>query len=298
MQPKWNDYAEPILRYLAESGEPVRISTIQETGADLLKLTSEQRAVTLKSGRAIYRDRAAWALTYMKYCSWVHTPRRAHWQITAEGRARLTTGVPISESEMRRTKDALYPRTPRVRKEAAEVAPHEETSLTPRDRIDGAVNELRETVSAELLEQLRSSNPTFFEVAVLDVLKAMGYAGDLGRAEHAGKTGDGGIDGVLYLDRLGLERVHVQAKRWQNSVGEGVVRDFAGAMDVRGATKGVIVTTGDFTKSAKRYVEMSPKVIKLLDGEHLAELMVEFAVGVTHERTVVIPKLDLDYFES
>ena len=165
----------------------------------------------------------------------------------------------------------------------------EASSLTPRDRIDGAVDELRESVSLELLRQLRGSNPTIFEVAVLDVLKAMGYAGDLGRAEHAGQTGDGGIDGVLYLDRLGLERVHVQAKRWKGSVGEAVVRDFAGAMDVRGATKGVIVTTSEFTKSARKYVDMSPKVIRLIDGEAFADLMVEFAVGVTHERTVVIP---------
>jgi len=297
MQPKWNDYAEPVLRWLSIQDGAIKLSDIQEQGAELLGITDEQRAVVLNNGRKVYRDRVAWALTYMKFSAWVSTPARAHWQITDAGRARLATGEPITQREMRAAKRVHVAAKSRQPNDLASDDENE-TSLTPRDRIDGAVNEVREMVSAELLEQLRGSNPTFFEIAVLDVLKAMGYAGDLGHAEHAGKSGDGGIDGVLYLDRLGLERVHVQAKRWQNSVGEGVVRDFAGAMDVRGATKGVIVSTGDFTKSASRYVEMSPKVIKLIDGEHLAELMVEFAVGVTHERTVVIPKLDLDYFES
>jgi restriction system protein len=299
MQPKWYEYAEPLLKWMATQDGSVRLSDIVEKGAELLGLTPDERTETLSSGRLIHKDRVCWALSYLKFAKWAHFPTRAHWAITAEGRTRLESTAPITYAELRQAQAGVAAaRGPKTRRLTLADEPSVPISLTPRDRIDGAVNELRELVCADLLEQLSGSNPTFFEIAVLELLQAMGYTGKLGRAEHSGQSGDGGIDGVLFLDRLGLERVHVQAKRWQGSVGQGVVRDFAGAMDVRGATKGVIVTTGTFTRSAAEYVEMSPKVIRLIDGARFVELMVEFAVGVTHEKTVIIPKIDLDYFES
>ena len=126
----------------------------------------------------------------------------------------------------------------------------------------------------------------------------MGYVGEYGSIKHSGKSGDGGIDGVLHLDRLGLERVHVQAKRWEGNVSEPTIRDFAGALDIVGATKGVIITTSDFSAPAKTYAERSPKMIRLVNGTELAELMIDFGVGVSRQRTIVIPKVDLDFFED
>lgn len=138
----------------------------------------------------------------------------------------------------------------------------------------------------------------FFERAVLKLLDKMGYAGKLGRAEHRGKTGDGGIDGILYLDRLELERVYVQAKRWKGAVGASEVRDFAGAMDGESANKGVILTTSTFTPEAVRYIERSPKAIRLVNGNELARLMVEFGVGVNLETKLVMPEVDEDFFDE
>ncbi len=290
--PKFDEFARPVLQFLVDHGEEASVSSIREAAADRLGLTGAQRSEALANGRLLYQDRAAWALTWMKWPGWVVTPRRAHWAATEAGRTRLEDVSPISAAEMR----SFQP--PRKKKAEAPKEFGDAQTLTPQDRIDQAVGELKVSVEDELADFLRGNSPTFFEQAVLDVLKAMGYVGDLGRVEHAGQSGDGGIDGVLYLDRLGLERVHVQAKRWKGSVGQSVIRDFAGAMDVRGATKGVIVTTGTFTKAANEYVRLSPKVIRLIGGDELAELMVEFGVGVTHQRTVIIPRLDLDYFEG
>lgn len=139
-------------------------------------------------------------------------------------------------------------------------------------------------------KQATALHPLFFERLVLRLLGKMGYAGKLGRAEHAGKSGDGGIDGILYLDRLELERVYVQAKRWQGSVGASVVRDFAGSMDAEAATKGVILSTSTFTADARAYVLKSPKAIRLVDGQELAKLLVEFEVSVARASTLIVPK--------
>jgi restriction system protein len=133
---------------------------------------------------------------------------------------------------------------------------------------------------------------------VLHLLKSMGYAGQLGRAEHAGRTGDGGFDGILYLDRLELERVYVQAKRWAGPVGASTIRDFAGSMDGEAATKGVVTTTSTFTAEARNYLKKSPKAIRLVDGTELAALMIEFGVGVSRARTLVVPRVDEDFFDE
>lgn len=169
---------------------------------------------------------------------------------------------------------------------------------TPIERIDAALKEIVEDVQTTLLERISAASPLFFERLVLRLLTSMGYAGKLGRAEHAGKSGDGGIDGILYLDRLELERVYVQAKRWAHPVGASVVRDFAGSMDAEAATKGVILTTSTFTADARTYVSRSPKAIRLVDGRELARLMVEFEVAVSRQATIVVPRVDEDAFEG
>ena len=167
---------------------------------------------------------------------------------------------------------------------------------TPDDQLEDALTELEEWTAEELLETIGKSSPKFFETLVLDLLHAMGYGATRADLQQVGRSGDGGIDGVIALDRLGLEKVFVQAKRWQNSVGREVVQAFYGALAGRRANKGVLITTSTFTQHAVQFAESIERIV-LIDGSRLAELMIEFGVGVSH-RVVKVPSIDRDYFEE
>ena len=171
--------------------------------------------------------------------------------------------------------------------------------MTPSDMIEGGYQTLRAELGLQLLDQVMACSPEFFERLVVDLLVAMGYGGsraDAGKAVD--KSGDGGIDGIIKEDRLGLDTVCIQAKRWENVVGGDRVQAFAGSLDGAKASKGVIITTSHFSPAAKAYVEKIAKRIVLIDGPRLAELMMDFGIGVTEEATYSVKKLDGDYFEG
>jgi len=159
-----------------------------------------------------------------------------------------------------------------------------------------ALDEISDAVAAELLEVIGHSTPQFFEILVLDLLHAMGYGASRTDLQHVGKSGDGGIDGIISLDRLGLEKVYVQAKRWQQSIGRPDIQGFYGALAGQRAKKGVFITTSAFTAQATEFAR-SVEGIVLIDGARLASLMIEHGVGVSHN-VVKVPKLDSDYFEE
>jgi restriction system protein len=167
---------------------------------------------------------------------------------------------------------------------------------TPDDRLESAITELKEATGEDLLETIGRMSPRFFENLVLDLLHAMGYGASRTDLQHVSRSGDGGIDGIISLDRLGLEKVFVQAKRWQNSVGPEAVQAFYGALEGRRATKGVFIATSSFTPGAIEFARLVEKIV-LIDGLRLADLMREYGVGVSH-RTVKIPKIHTDYFEE
>jgi restriction system protein len=169
-------------------------------------------------------------------------------------------------------------------------------TASPDDRLEAALGELRETVATELLETLSQVTPQHFETIVLDVLHRMGYGASRADLQRVGGVGDGGIDGVISLDRLGLEKVYVQAKRWQGSVGRPEVQGFYGALAGQRANKGVFISTSSFTQQAIEFARSVERVV-LVDGEKLAALMIEHEVGVTL-RPIKVPKLDSDYFEE
>jgi restriction system protein len=158
------------------------------------------------------------------------------------------------------------------------------------------LGELRDSTARDLLEAIGQASPKFFETLVLDVLHAMGYGASRADLQHVGQPGDAGIDGIISLDRLGLEKVYVQAKRWQNSVGREPLQAFYGALAGQHANKGVFITTSVFTSTAREFARSVEKIV-LIDGERLATLLMEYGVAVTH-RVVKVPKLDLDYFEE
>jgi restriction system protein len=170
---------------------------------------------------------------------------------------------------------------------------------TPDEIMEASYLKLRNALADELLERLKEGSPRFFEQAVIDLLLAMGYGGSRREAaRRVGQSGDGGIDGTINEDRLGLDVVYIQAKRWANSVGARDVRDFAGSLEEKKAHKGVFITTSEFSRDARDYVERIGKRIILIGGERLAQLMIDFNVGVIARETYVIKKLDEDYFSG
>jgi restriction system protein len=169
---------------------------------------------------------------------------------------------------------------------------------TPDERIEGALHEIHGAVAQELLERITQAPPAFFEALVLDLLHALGYGASEEDLERVGRSGDGGIDGIISLDKLGFERVYVQAKRWQGSVGRPEVQAFYGALAGRRARKGVFLTTSSFTREAREFASQVAESIVLIDGPRLTSLMIEYGVGVTHYRVLRLPKVDGDYFEA
>jgi restriction system protein len=168
----------------------------------------------------------------------------------------------------------------------------------PDSRIELAIKEIRNAVSEELLETLSKVHPTTFEEIVLELLEAMGYGGKLGGIEHTGGAGDFGIDGIVSMDRLGLEKIYVQAKRWKNNVGSEVIQAFFGALAGRKARKGVLITTSKFTPQAIQFAKDVSDSLRLVDGTELTRLMIDFEVGVTNKKRISIPTFDREYFDE
>lgn len=300
--PSYDRFIEPILRHLSRCGEPVAARDVQEAVAAALNLSAEDKAEILPSGvQAVYRNRVGWAHDRLKRRGYSRSPRRGYWQLTPEGRAYIEAHrTALSEHEVARLANDEHDVSlqPRADSEApcTDPLPSALVVESPDDRLDAAVTELRATTRRALLDELAQVSPKFFETIVLDVLHKMGYGASRDDLQRVGGSGDGGIDGVINLDRLGLEKVYVQAKRWQSSVGRPDVQGFFGALAGQRATKGVFITTSTFTAQARDF-ERSVERLVLVDGEKLADLMIEFEVGVTM-RPVRVPKLDADYFDE
>jgi restriction system protein len=239
-----------------------------------------------------------WAHDRLKRAELSTSVQRGVWQITPRGHAfanQHAAGVPADLLA-----DLAHPSARESTPKDAAQGPSgmSDASASPDDRIDAALQEIRDSVATELLELIGRESPSFFESLVLDLLHAMGYGLSREDLQAVGATGDGGIDGIISLDRLGLQKVYVQAKRWVNPVGGPVVRDFIGALTTRGADKGVLLTTSKFTGDAFTTAEkVRTGTVVLIDGHRLAELMIDHGVGVSH-RALRVPRVDNDYFEG
>lgn len=290
-----------ILKHLSERPGGDRRTAIHEAIPDLLNLTEAQRTERLANLPHLrYRHRSGWGLSILKAAAYVDSPVRGIWRITARGKELLAHhpngfDAQISRQIIRESK--LFQRSEQSASAPDEVVA-ETPELSPDERIDAAIQELNTTVAAELFEQILRMPPAFFEGLVLDVLHALGYGASEDDLQRVGGSGDGGIDGIISLDRLGFEKIYVQAKRWQNSVGRPELQAFYGALAGRRAKKGVFITTSTFTREAREFEGHVADAVVLIDGARLTELMIERGVGVTHYRRVRLPRVDLDYFES
>ncbi|HXH07442.1 MAG TPA: restriction endonuclease [Vicinamibacterales bacterium] len=299
--PTYDRFIEPILRYLADHPDGAPARDVYDAAAAALGLTDADRAELLPSGgQAVYKNRAGWAHDRLKRSGLSTSLRRGFWKLTDAGREFAAANPPplreevIEQLATEHNDVRLRPLPERPQPIPPALAPSP-VRASPDDRLEEALSELRQTVAAELLEMLSQVSPRRFEAIVLDLLHRMGYGTSREDLQRVGRVGDGGIDGVISLDRLGLEKVYVQAKRWQGAVGRPDVQAFFGALAGQRAAKGVFITTSTFSAQA---VEFAQTVgIVLVDGERLATLMIDHEVGVTL-RPMKIPKLDSDYFEE
>jgi restriction system protein len=291
--PTYDRMIEPLLRFLAEQTRPVATRDVYAALADRVGLSEAERQELLPSqAQLVYQNRISWAHDRLKRAELSHSPRRGLWQLTGEGlRFHAEHPRTLSDADLELITDPGSARGPTI---PPIIGPQ---FTTPDERIALALAELRESTAKNLLERILGSTPEFFEHLVLQLLHALGYGTSLEDLQHVGKTGDGGIDGVISLDRLGLEKVYVQAKRWQNNVGRPEVQGFFGALAGRRATKGVIITTAGYTADAREFAEhMSDKIV-LIDGTRLTQLMMDCGVGVSH-KAVQLPRLDSDFFDD
>ena len=303
--PTYDQFIEPVLRYLSAHPDGALARDVHDAAADALQLSDADRAELLPSGvQAVYKNRAGWAHDRLKRAGYSTSLRRGYWKLTPEGLAFATTNrqtlspEAVEDLATRNTDVRLRPSDGQEEAAAARIDPMADTPATasPDDRLEQALGELKQSVAAELLEVLSQVSPQYFETIVLDLLHRMGYGASRADLQRVGGVGDGGIDGVISLDRLGLEKVYVQAKRWQGSVGRPDVQGFYGALAGQRANKGVFITTSTFSPQALEFARSVERVV-LIDGAKLAELMIEHEVGVTL-RPVKVPKLDSDYFEG
>ena len=303
--PTYDQFIEPILRCLAAHPEGMAARDAHDAAAKALDMSEIDKAELLPSGvQRVYKNRAGWAHDRLKRAGLSASRRRGHWQLTEAGvrfAQEQPTPLPISVLEALLTEYndvRLRPPAgaPGTEWATLKVAVEPNVTTSPDDRLEQALSELRGGVAAELLELLSQVSPTYFETVVLDVLHKLGYG--IGRADllRVGRSGDGGIDGVISLDRLGLEKVYVQAKRWQSAVGRPDVQAFYGALAGQRANRGVFITTSTFTQQAVEFAGSVERIV-LVDGTRLADLMIEHEVGVA-SRTVRIPTIDSDYFEE
>lgn len=304
--PTYDLFIEPVLRFLATHPEGVSAKQAHEAAADALGVSDEDRQELLPSGaQLIYKNRAGWAHDRLKRAGLSSSPRRGTWKITPAG---LDFVASHSEPFSPQTSTELamgyigirlrpQPENGASPEQAPIALPNPSSSVaSPDDRLGEALRELRQTAESELLELLGNVSPSFFETIVLDLLHAMGYGTSRSDLQRVGGAGDGGIDGVISLDRLGLEKVYVQAKRWQSSVGRPDLQAFYGALAGHKARKGVFITTSTFTAQAIDFSQ-SVEGIVLVDGLRLASLMIDHEVGV-NSRVLRIPKIDSDYFDE
>lgn len=299
--PTYDQFIEPILRFLATRPEGVQARQAHEAAADSLGLTEADRAVSLPTGQATYKNRAGWAHDRLKRAGHSASPKHGIWCLTDAGRKFINDNpAPLSahqvEALARNYLDVkLKPDVPST------LGPDEADGLpgnvqSPDDRLQTALAEIRATVSSELLDLLLQVSPKYFESVVLDLLHKLGYGTSRSDLQRVGGSGDGGIDGVISLDRLGLENVYVQAKRWQGVVGRPEIQGFYGALAGQRANKGVFLTTSSFTAQAVEFARSVERIV-LVDGATLASLMMDHEVGVSSQN-IRLPKIDSDYFDE
>jgi restriction system protein len=299
------DYQTCMLHLLklASDGAEHTLKDAVPALADIFQLTDAERSELLPSGQqAIFNNRVAWAKTYLNKAGLLEAPRRGVFTITDRGKSVLAQNPPKIDLK-------LLEKFPeflafKAKSKTGGEGDHVQTTAsaaieTPLESLESAYEKILGGLKAELLDRLKAEAPAVFERVVIALLVKMGYGGSRADAAEAiGKSGDEGLDGLIKEDRLGLDIIYVQAKRWAATVGRPEIQKFAGALHGQHATKGIFITTSDFSRDANDYVSKIGSKIVLIDGSRLAELMIEFGVAVATDATYTVKRIDNDFFET
>lgn len=303
--PDYQQFMLPLLQMLSD-GEEHSIRDYVEAMADHFDLSPEERSELLPSGKqTTVRSRVGWAATYLAKAGLIERSGRGRIRIRQRGQEVLRkspTAIDnmflsqfeeFVEFRQKSAQAVLAPQTTSTAGAFVET----EGRLSPEELLLSSYQELRSALAQDLLERIKAAPPAFFEQLVIDLLVAMGYGGSRADAGQAvGGSGDGGIDGIIKEDRLGLDFVYLQAKRWEGTVTRPIVQAFAGSLEGQRARKGVLITTSRFSRDAEEYVQRIEKRIVLIDGERIAQYMLDFGIGVTEVATYTVQRVDLDYF--
>jgi restriction system protein len=296
--PDFQSLMLPLMQLIAD-GQPHEMRSATEALGQQFQLTPAEWQEMLPSGRApLFYNRLAWAKTHLKKAGLIEQPRRGVIAISARGMQVLASNPSRIDSrflqtfpEYRLPPSGSFP-------ESISIAQTPASELSAEETLESAFLVLRSELANDVLLYVKQCSPHFFEELVVKLLLRMGYGGSREEAGRAmGRTGDGGIDGIINEDRLGLDAIYLQAKRWEGSVGAGEIRDFKGALDAKGAQKGVFITTGTFTAAAREAASVSRSYkIVLIDGTRLADLMIEHDLGVSVAATYHLKRIDSDFF--
>jgi restriction system protein len=315
--PDYETIMLPLLRHLEDGGSRGTQETLDELGREF-SLSDAERRQLLPSGRQpLFTNRVAWAKFYLKKAGLIESPRRGIYRISERGKTLLDTKPEQITAAflLDRYPDFrdFYTRA-RTQSESPAIVALPESSRTttgggtttprspdrtPEELLELGYSQIQEGLAADLLQRAKEGSPEFFEKLVIDLLIRLGYGGsraDAGR--RVGGSGDGGIDGIINQDPLGLDSIYIQAKRWEGAVGRQEIQKFAGALQGQRATKGVFITTSSFTRDATNYVETISSKIILIDGEQLAKLMITHGLGVTKVAQFDVNRIDSDYFSE
>ncbi len=301
--PGFQDIMLPFLQHISD-GKDHALRDLIDTLAGEFRLADEERREPLPSGKQpIFNNRVGWARTHLKKAGLIDVPQRAVFRITPRGKQVLAEKpARIDIRLLNRFPEFVAFRTVAPKEnDSAKASSHEDTSLekSPEETIEFAYLEIRQDLAAELLTQVKNCSPEFFERLVVELLVKMGYGGstkDAGRA--IGRSGDEGIDGVIKEDKLGLDAVYIQAKKWEGTVSRPEIQKFVGALHGQKARKGIFITTSSFTKEARDYTKNVESRVVLIGGEELAQLMIDHNIGVSPTRVFELKKLDSDFFSE
>jgi restriction system protein len=295
--PDYQSIMLPLLKYASDS-KPRNKKEAMKVMAEHFKLNPDELKELLPSGnQAIFDNRIGWALTYMKKAGILKSVSRGVFEITDRGKQLIKDGI----KELH-TKDLMkydeFRDFQNKSNDIDQVASTEVKELTPEEMLDNTYRKVKNGLVIEIIEKIKECSPAFFERLVIEVIVSMGYGGSKQEAGKAiGQSGDEGIDGIIKEDKLGLDIIYLQAKRWENTVGRPEIQKFVGALEGKRANKGIFITTADYSREAKDYANSVNKKVVLIDGNMLAELMIENNVGVSTSGKYELKRIDNDYFE-
>lgn len=299
--PDFQTLMRPLLEFVSD-GKQRSLREVREALADRFKLSDAEKKALLPSGRQeVFVNRVAWAKVYLQHAGLLEAPQRGQLKISDRGRSTLLDAPErITINYLQRFPEfAQFRSTPKKQKGAPPDNTPDEEGRTPEEVLEAAHLRLRADLATDVLNRVKKCSPRFFEHLVIELLLRMGYGGSREEAgEAVGAAGDEGIDGVINEDRLGLDTIYLQAKRWDGNVGRPEIQKFVGALHGKRAKKGVFITTSGFSAESTEYVKnIEPKVI-LIDGRQLAEFMIDFNVGVDAVISYDVKKIASDYFEE